>query len=120
MRLEPKVVSNTKAYLRVHGHLNISVMTFYEILRGLKSKGATTKIQQCRKLSSVNTVLPLTDDIVEQAADIYASLHRIGELIGEVDTLIAATALTHNLVLVTNNERHFNRVKGLQIENWLK
>ncbi|MEO5952584.1 MAG: PIN domain-containing protein, partial [Chloroflexia bacterium] len=63
---------------------------------------------------------PLTDDVVEQAADIYASLHRTGQLIGEVDTLIAATALVHNLVLVTNNERHFNRVPGLQIENWLK
>jgi tRNA(fMet)-specific endonuclease VapC len=34
--------------------------------------------------------------------------------------LIASTALTLNLTLVTNNENHFNRIKGLKTENWSK
>ena len=38
--------------------------------------------------------------------------------IDDMDILIASTALTHNLVLVTNNEKHFRRVPGLEIENW--
>ena len=35
-----------------------------------------------------------------------------------MDLLIAATALSLNYKLVTNNERHFSRIKGLEIENW--
>lgn len=120
MRREPQVVSQVEAYIRVYGQLNLSLMTYYEVLRGLKSRGATTGVRHFRRLCRVNNILPLTEDIVEQAADIYANLHVRGELIGEVDTLIAATALIHDLVLVTNNERHFKRVSGLKIENWLK
>jgi tRNA(fMet)-specific endonuclease VapC len=47
-------------------------------------------------------------------------LHRRGALIGDADILIAATALVEGLVLLTNNERHFGRVAGLQIANWLR
>lgn len=32
--------------------------------------------------------------------------------------MIASTAITHNLILVTNNDRHFRRIEGLGIENW--
>ena len=53
-----------------------------------------------------------------RAALIYADLYRRGELIGDADILIAATALVENLVLGTNNERHFRRVAGLAVENW--
>lgn len=120
MRREPIVVKHIQDYLRVYDQFDISVLTGYEIVRGLKARGATTKITQFRKLRSANNVLPLTDDIIERATDIYADLHRRGELIGEMDTLIAATALVYDLVVVTNNERHFNRIPGLQIDNWLK
>jgi tRNA(fMet)-specific endonuclease VapC len=65
-------------------------------------------------------VLPLDDEIVEQAAEIYANLYQGGELIPDADLLIGATALVHRLVIITNNERHFSRIPGLQIDNWLK
>jgi tRNA(fMet)-specific endonuclease VapC len=42
-----------------------------------------------------------------------------GSPIGELDTLIAAHARSLGLTLVTNNVRHFNRVAGLKVENWL-
>ncbi len=41
-------------------------------------------------------------------------------VIDDFDLLIAATALTKNFVLVTNNEKHFNKIEGLPIENWTK
>lgn len=91
-------------------------MRFYG---GLKAIGATTRLRAFNKLCALNRVLPLTDEIVVEAADIYAGLRSRGALIGDADTLIAATALVHGLVIVTNNESHFNRVPGLKIENWL-
>ncbi len=55
----------------------------------------------------------------QMAADIYADLRRKGELIGDADMLIAASALVHGLGVVTNNEEHFERIAGLYMENWL-
>ena len=72
------------------------------------------------KLCAVSNILPLTDEIILRAADIYGDLHRRGALIGDADILIAATAIHHSLTLVTNNENHFSRISNLTIENWLK
>ncbi len=40
-------------------------------------------------------------------------------MIGEIDMLIASTALTHEMVLVTRNIKHFQRIEHLQLENWI-
>lgn len=49
---------------------------------------------------------------------IRSLLERKGKPIGSLDTLIAAQALSLGVVLVTNNEREFNRIPNLRIENW--
>jgi tRNA(fMet)-specific endonuclease VapC len=51
---------------------------------------------------------------------IRADLEKRGKIIGAMDMLIAAQAKSLNLILVTNNEKEFNRVPGLRIENWVK
>ncbi|TVQ65470.1 MAG: type II toxin-antitoxin system VapC family toxin [Spirulina sp. DLM2.Bin59] len=68
-------------------------------------------------LSSVIT-LPFNTAEAEQAAQIRAALKSQGQPIGAYDALIAATALQHNLIMITANQREFERVPGLQIENW--
>jgi len=68
----------------------------------------------------LNTVLPLTDEAIIKASNIYALLRQRGELIGDADILIAATALTGGLCVVTNNLKHFQRIPELQIQNWLQ
>lgn len=54
-----------------------------------------------------------------KASDIYADLRAQGEKIGDADILIAATALSWGFGVATNNERHFRRIQGLYVENWL-
>lgn len=51
---------------------------------------------------------------------IRSELEKRGTPTGPLDTLIAAHALSLNLTLVTNNEKEFERVTGIQIENWVK
>jgi tRNA(fMet)-specific endonuclease VapC len=63
-------------------------------------------------------VLPLTDEIVVKAADIYGDLYSRGQLISDADILIAATAVVHKLTLITGNVSHFQRIFELQLENW--
>jgi hypothetical protein len=57
--------------------------------------------------------------VAEQASDIYDELRGKGELVEDADILIAASALVHGLVVVTDNSSHFARIAGLDIENWL-
>ena len=51
--------------------------------------------------------------------DIRATLEKQGKTIGPLDMLIAASALSRQLILVTNNEKEFRRVSKLKVENWL-
>ncbi len=63
-------------------------------------------------------------EIIPWAASVHygklrAKLQNSGTPIGNMDTLVAAHALSQNSILITNNTKHFRRVPGLEIENWL-
>lgn len=63
--------------------------------------------------------LPWTVAAADRYADIKAQYKRQGLPIGDMDTLIAAHALAENLILVTHNTQHFERVPGLRVEDWV-
>ena len=65
------------------------------------------------------TVLPFDTAAATHYADIRAVLERAGTPIGEADTRIAAIARANGLTVITGNVRHFQRVAGLSVENWL-
>jgi tRNA(fMet)-specific endonuclease VapC len=119
MRKNPLAVKRARSYLKVHQQFTFSIITRYEILRGLLAKGATKQIAAFNKLCIINLILPLNDSVIVQAATIYSELYRRGELISDADILIAATAIKQGLAVVTNNENHFRRIPDLRIENWL-
>jgi len=56
------------------------------------------------------------------AAEIFAKekarLNKLGMMIADMDLMIASIAIANKLILITNNIKHFNRVKHLQIDNW--
>ena len=65
-------------------------------------------------------IIPIGADEAVMAGDILADLRKTGQMIGIEDALIGASALTNGLTVVTANERHFARIKGLKVENWLR
>lgn len=64
-------------------------------------------------------VLPWTLEAADRYGDIAAHLQQTGQPIGQMDTQIAAHALALGLPLVTHNTRHFKRVAGLKLEDWM-
>jgi tRNA(fMet)-specific endonuclease VapC len=68
------------------------------------------------RLCSESVVVPLSPEIIDRAAIIYADLYRRGLLIGDADILIAATTLVNNWRLITDNERHLRRIPSLIVE----
>jgi tRNA(fMet)-specific endonuclease VapC len=105
-------------YVASQRRFTFSIITRYEILRGLKARGASTRLARFERECQASVIVPLTDEIVIAAADIYATLYRAGQLIGDADVLIAATAMVRGLPLVTNNLDHFERVQGLAVASW--
>ena len=120
MRQHPTVTPKAQAYLKDPHQFHFSIITQYEILRGLKVKGATKQIADFENFCSQNTILSLSEEIISKAAEIYADLRKRGKLIGDADILIAATAIVNKLGIVTNNEKHFQRISELHVENWLQ
>jgi len=98
----------------------VSAITVMELCYGLAlNPQSAQKVEPAIAsfLSSV-TILPFSTLEAEQAAQIRAVLKSQGQPIGAYDVLIAATALQHNLLMITANEREFDRIPGLQTENW--
>lgn len=108
LRQNPVVLSHAAVYLAAHSRFSLSAITRYEILRGFNAKRAHAQAAAFERFCAANVILALTDPIIARAATTYGDLHRSGQLIGDADILIAATALENDMVLVTNNTRHFN------------
>ena len=65
-------------------------------------------------------ILPYGDEAAQQYGRLRAFLEKQGTPIGSLDMLIAAHALSIDCILVTNNEKEFNRAPNLKIDNWAK
>lgn len=63
-------------------------------------------------------MLPLDHDAVNTFGKTKVALGKKGQTLDDFDVLIASITLSHGGVLVTNNQRHFERIEGLQLENW--
>ncbi|WP_421825877.1 type II toxin-antitoxin system VapC family toxin [Larkinella sp.] len=98
--------------------MNLSVVTYYEVLNGLYYKDTRKQLDRFLEFAKLNTVLPLTPNCAQRAAEIFAELRKQGQIIGHNDVLIAGTAIVNDLVLVTNNVNHFGRIPGLSVDNW--
>jgi len=120
MKGNPEVMDSVSHYVKRHKQLSLSIITYYELLRGLKAIGSDKRIVALQMFMGQCEIIPLTLPIVEIAADIYATLKDKGTLLEDADILIAATALHKGMSVVTGNLEHFKRVKGLKVYNWVR
>ena len=114
----PALVERASAYLRQHEQFAFSSMTRYEVVRGLKDKGASRQLQQFETFCAHSLILGITDAILDGAADLWVEAHRGGLPRNDADLIIAATALAHGRALITGNTTHFSWIPGLEIEDW--
>ena len=82
-----------------------------------KSREPATDERVLRRLPVGVEVVDLDEETCRIFAGERARLRSAGMLIGDMDLLIASTALRHGLTLLTNNRRHFERIEGLAIES---
>lgn len=98
---------------------SISVITYGELVYGAcKSQYVETNLAKVHRLAEIFPIINISPSVMETFGDLKVSLEQSGRIIDDMDLMIASTAITHNLILVTNNDRHFRRIEGLGIENW--
>jgi tRNA(fMet)-specific endonuclease VapC len=100
---------------------SISVITYGELYYGAKKSVHVEKnLAVVRRISELFPIINTTKSIMETFADLKTGLQSKGNMIADFDLIIAATALSMNYILISNNEKHFSRIPSLQIENWKK
>ncbi|MBF2028453.1 MAG: type II toxin-antitoxin system VapC family toxin [Oscillatoriales cyanobacterium C42_A2020_001] len=98
-RGESTVITKFESYLQQYNSINLSLITYYEILSGLKHRDAHRQFNLFLDFAAQNIVLPLTKESVSISADIYADLRKKGSPIDDIDILIAGIAMNNNLIL---------------------
>ena len=95
-----------------------SLVTAELFYGALRSNNPTRTLERQQEFLERFASLPLGGEAALICGQIRARLASAGTVIGAYDLQIAAIALANNLTLVTDNTREFERVEGLQIEDW--
>jgi tRNA(fMet)-specific endonuclease VapC len=119
--IKKKPVEVIKRFLKMKpDSIGISSITVSELYYGIAKSSKPNE----NTIALEQFILPLTVlDFNKEDSIAYgrlrAKLEQKGKLIGAMDMLIAAQALSRDLIIVTNNEREFKKIEGLSVENWI-
>ena len=116
-----QLLAGHKETATFHRHLHpeqiavsyITVGEIYDVAFAYANPSA--HLSSFRQFLAPFTLLTLNDSIMEKFAEVRSLLRRRGELISDFDILIGATALHHDLTLLTYNTRHFKRIPHLKL-----
>lgn len=100
------------------GEVSLCSVVAAELAFGVAKSGSLRNRQALKMFLAPLTILPFDQQASWVYGDLRADLQKRGTLIGSLDTLIAAHALSQQATLVTNNTREFAMVPGLRLENW--
>jgi len=115
----PAVIEKFKKFKP--GEIGISTVTISELQYGIaKSHHRDRNQKRLEEFATPFEILPYDEAAARIYGDIRFYLEKRGLVIGPLDLLIAAHALSQDLILVTNNDREFKRLNNLKVENWAK
>ena len=100
--------------------LAVTAVNVAELLHGAhKSHNSARHLAEVNVLLASVRVLPFDEPAARHFGRLKALLEKAGTPLAMADLQIAAVALHHGVPLVTHNQRHFRRVPGLKLEDWL-
>jgi tRNA(fMet)-specific endonuclease VapC len=118
MKNRPKEVRD--AFRRYYGQICISSVTYMELVYGAeRSANPEQNLRVLEGFAARLDVLSYGTDAATHTGQIRAELAAAGTPIGPYDQMIAGHARSLGLIVVTNNAREFERVKGLRVDNWV-
>lgn len=119
IKKKPEKVLNRFSKLKP-GDVGVSTITIAELYYGVaKSSKPNQNTIALQEFLQPLIILDFTSEDSIAYGRIRSELEAEGKLIGAMELLIASIAFSRSLILVTNNEKEFNRVKDLKVENWV-
>ena len=96
--------------------LAICIISAAELYEGVYySRNPAASLKSVEEFLENVTILQIDMEICRIFGSERGKLRKRGNMVGDLDLLIAATCLHHNLTLLTNNVRHFERLEGLRV-----
>ena len=98
----------------------VSEITVAELLYGVACDEYKFRenMEKVNEFIDIMPIVPITN-VLQEYAHQKAILKKEGKLIDDMDLFIGATAISNNMILVTDNEKHLNRLSKIRIENWI-
>jgi len=97
----------------------LSVLVISELDYGAKaSQKAKENLKKLYRFVDIVQVVPFDLECAKIFGTIKSKLRKLGKPTGEMDALIAATAMAHKAVIVTGNRKHFENIESLKFEIW--
>ncbi len=110
-----------KACLFGLDNLRYSIISYAELYFGAyNSQHIERNLQTMEVVKQKLQLVEFNEKSAQIFGKIKANLKQQGNIILDADIMIASIALSHELILVTNNSKHFNRIPNLQLENWIE
>jgi tRNA(fMet)-specific endonuclease VapC len=107
-------------FLQYSGRLHVSTITVAELCTwAMRAKAASGRLQDLLRFLDDVTILDVDRSVAHRFGEVRAHQLDQGVFTPEMDLLIAATSLVHNLTLVTHNVQDFANVPGLMLQDWL-
>ena len=115
----PVAEKNLRRYY--HDPIKLCIITLMELYYGAyKSHKVVSNLAKVKTLENTFEILPLGQEMVEIFGEQKSRLEKIGAPLDDFDLILGCCALSHNLILVTNNTKHFKKMEGLKVANWIE
>jgi len=99
--------------------ISLSALVIAELNYGAKaSQKAKENLEKLDRFLDIVKVVPFNLECAKIFGTIKSKLRKLGKPTGEMDALIAATAISHKATLITGNRKHFENIESLKIESW--
>ena len=96
----------------------IPPFSYYEVKKWLMAVNSKTKLQAFEKLFEKCGIDAIEKEILDLSLSIYIKLRKSGITVDDGDLLIVAYCIRNNYILVSNNQKHFEKIENIQVVNW--
>ena len=116
VRKNPSVIKNLIKH--ESDEICISVITYAELCFGLEKKGSEKLYNEVNAILEKLSIIDFDSSQSELYGKIRVKLEKSGTPLGDMDILIASTALSAGAILVSHNRKHFSKIDGIKVEDW--
>ena len=119
LRGDARVTQRVVEYLQHYTQIEMSIISYYELRRGLVRINAQRRIEQLEAFVHSCQLWEVNQEVAREASEIAGQLAARGARLDDADVIIGATARVIGIAVATRNVRHFSRIDGIVVEKWL-